>query len=215
MATWQTCFAASDVTPVYDVNSGVILSNEKSVFTQLAATLICCKTGLNVGGKTRNICFAAMLQNKLHVFPPFLPYLKVYLSFVDSIRCLSQSRCLVLQWRNYYNSQLIRRMLNLPFPERPCLEWVRLCRDCTRPFWPRMAELILSWENIIVAVLHLFTGTDCFYRKNFLAFSMSKMRQLSAWEHVNLNNYHRGHTISSTYNFPSLWHFPPKNNVGS
>ena len=40
MATWQTCFAASDVTPVYDVNSGVILSNQKSVFTQLAATLI-------------------------------------------------------------------------------------------------------------------------------------------------------------------------------
>ena len=121
------------------------------------------------------------------------------------MRCLSQSWCLVLQWRNYYNSQLIRRMLNLPFPERPCLEWVRLCRDCTRPFWPRMAELILSWEYIIVVVLHLFTGTDCFYRINFLAFSMSKMRQLSAWEHVNLNNYHRGHTISSTYNFPSLW----------
>ena len=87
---------------------------------------------------------------------PFLPYLKVYLSFVDSISCLSQSRCLVLPWRNYYNSQLIRGMLNLTFPERPCLEWVRLCRDCTRPFWPRMAELILSWENIIVVVLHLF-----------------------------------------------------------
>ena len=135
---------------------------------------------------------------------PFLPYLKVYLSFVDSIRCLSQSRCLVLQWWNYYNLQLIRRMLNLPFPERPCLEWVRLCRDCTRPFWPRMAELILSWEYIIVVVLHLFTGTDCFYRKNFLAFSMSKTRQLSTWEHVNVNNHHRGHTISSTYNFPSL-----------
>ena len=68
VVTWQTCFAASDVTPVYDVNSGVIVSNQKSVFTQLAATLICCKTGLNVGGKTRNIRFAAMLQNKLHVF---------------------------------------------------------------------------------------------------------------------------------------------------
>ena len=32
----------------------------------------CCKRGLNVGGKTRNIAvfnpFLAMLQNKLHVF---------------------------------------------------------------------------------------------------------------------------------------------------
>ena len=68
VATWQTCFAASDVTPVYNATSRVILSNQKSVFTQLAATLICCKTGLNVGAKTRNIRFAAMLQNKLHVF---------------------------------------------------------------------------------------------------------------------------------------------------
>ena len=45
----QTCFAASDVTPVYGVNSRVILSNQKLVFTQLAATFICCKTSLNVG----------------------------------------------------------------------------------------------------------------------------------------------------------------------
>ena len=30
----QTCFAASDVTPVY----GVVLSNQKSVFTQLTTT---------------------------------------------------------------------------------------------------------------------------------------------------------------------------------
>ena len=95
------------------------------------------------------------------------------------MRCLSQSRCLVLQWRNYCDSQLIRRMFNLTFPESPCLEWVRLCRDCTRPFWPRMVELILSWENIIVMVLHLFTGTNCCYQENFLDFSMYKIRQLS------------------------------------
>ena len=36
-------------------DSHVILSNQKSVFTQLTATFSGCKTGLNVGGKTRNI----------------------------------------------------------------------------------------------------------------------------------------------------------------
>ena len=35
----QICFAASDVTPVYGGNSRVLLSNQKSVFTQLAATI--------------------------------------------------------------------------------------------------------------------------------------------------------------------------------
>ena len=43
-------------------DSRVILSNQKSVFTQLAETFICCKTGLNEGGKTRNIAFQLVFQ---------------------------------------------------------------------------------------------------------------------------------------------------------
>ena len=44
----QTCFEASDVTPVYIWrDSRVILSNQESVFPQLATlNLICYKTGL-------------------------------------------------------------------------------------------------------------------------------------------------------------------------
>ena len=56
------CFAASDVTLVYGVNSRLLLSNQKSVFTQLAANFICCKTGLNVGGKTRNIAIQLVVK---------------------------------------------------------------------------------------------------------------------------------------------------------
>ena len=36
----------------------VMVSNQKSVFTQLVrSNLICCKTGLKVGGKTVNVAF--------------------------------------------------------------------------------------------------------------------------------------------------------------
>ena len=44
-------------------DSRVILYNQKSVFKQLAATFICCNTGLNVGGKTRNIAFNTFCNN--------------------------------------------------------------------------------------------------------------------------------------------------------
>ena len=57
----QTCFAASDVNPVH--GSRVILSNQTSVFKQLAATFICCNTGLNVGGKTRIIAVNTFCGN--------------------------------------------------------------------------------------------------------------------------------------------------------
>ena len=57
----QTCFAASDVNPVH--GSRVILSNQKSAFKQPAATFICCNTGLNMGGKTRNIAFNTFYSN--------------------------------------------------------------------------------------------------------------------------------------------------------
>ena len=73
------CFAASDVTPVYGVNSRVLLSNQKSVFTQLAANFVCCKTGLNVGGKTCNIAFQLVFQQccktSCTFSLPLLPYL--------------------------------------------------------------------------------------------------------------------------------------------
>ena len=60
----KTCSAASDVTPVCGRNDiRLILSNRKSVFKQLAATFICCKTGLNVGGKMRNIPFNTFCSN--------------------------------------------------------------------------------------------------------------------------------------------------------
>ena len=43
-------------------DSRVILSKQKSVFTQLAATFSGCNTGLNVGGKTRNIAIQSTLS---------------------------------------------------------------------------------------------------------------------------------------------------------
>ena len=58
-------FAANDVNHCVWRDSRVILSNQKSVFTQLAKkkknlkkpgqTHQCCNTGLNVGGKTCNV----------------------------------------------------------------------------------------------------------------------------------------------------------------
>jgi len=51
----QTCFAASDVNSRVWRDSRVILSNQKSVFTQHAGTFIYCKIPFNVGGKTCNI----------------------------------------------------------------------------------------------------------------------------------------------------------------
>ena len=53
--------AASDVNPVH--GSRVIISNQKSVFKQLAATFICCKNGLNEGGKMRNVAFNTFCSN--------------------------------------------------------------------------------------------------------------------------------------------------------
>ena len=44
-------------------DSRVILYNQKSVFKQLATTFICCKTGLNVRGKTRNVAFNTFCSN--------------------------------------------------------------------------------------------------------------------------------------------------------
>ena len=43
-------------------DSCVMLSNQKSVFTQLAVTFFFFETGLNVGGKTRNIAFQLVLH---------------------------------------------------------------------------------------------------------------------------------------------------------
>ena len=59
----QTYFTASDVrnSRIWH-DSGEILSNQKSVFTQFAASFICSKTGLNVGGKTQNIAFRHVLH---------------------------------------------------------------------------------------------------------------------------------------------------------
>ena len=63
----QSSFAASDLKSSAWRGFRIILSKQKSVFTQLAVTFICCEKGLNVGGKTRNIAFqlvsfAAMLR---------------------------------------------------------------------------------------------------------------------------------------------------------
>ena len=44
-------------------DSRTILSNQKSVFTQLTVTFICCKTDLNVGSKTRNLLFNTFCSN--------------------------------------------------------------------------------------------------------------------------------------------------------
>ena len=61
------------------VNSRLLLSNQKSVFTQLAADFICYKTGLNVGGKTCNIAFQLVFQQccktSCTFSLPLLPYL--------------------------------------------------------------------------------------------------------------------------------------------
>ena len=47
----------------------MILSNQKSVFTQLATTnLICCKIDSDTGSKRRNTAFKLVLKNKLNAF---------------------------------------------------------------------------------------------------------------------------------------------------
>ena len=47
----------------------MILSNQKSVFTQLATTnLICCKIDLDTGSRRRNTAFKLVLKNKLNAF---------------------------------------------------------------------------------------------------------------------------------------------------
>ena len=43
-------------------DSRTVLSNQKSVFTQLTVTFICCKTDSNVGSKTRNMLFKHVRQ---------------------------------------------------------------------------------------------------------------------------------------------------------
>ena len=56
----QTCLAAQLRNLHVWRDSRVILSNQKSAFTRPAAgNLICCKTGLNGAGKTRNITFCS------------------------------------------------------------------------------------------------------------------------------------------------------------
>ena len=52
-------------------DSRVLLCNQKSVFTQIAASFICCKTGLSVGGKTRDIAFQHVRQQWSHFCCPF------------------------------------------------------------------------------------------------------------------------------------------------
>ena len=54
----QSCVAACDNSSVWH-DSSVILSDQKSVSTQLVATLICCPTGLNMGYKT---CYIPLQQ---------------------------------------------------------------------------------------------------------------------------------------------------------
>ena len=49
--------------PTVRRDSRTILSNQKSVFTQLTVTFICCKTDLNVGSKTRNLLFNTFCSN--------------------------------------------------------------------------------------------------------------------------------------------------------
>ena len=44
-------------------DSRSILSNQKSVFTQLTVTFICCNTDSNVGSKTRNMFFKVFCSN--------------------------------------------------------------------------------------------------------------------------------------------------------
>ena len=65
-------------------DSRVLLCNQKSVFTQIAASFICCKTGLSVGGKTRNIAFQHVRQQWAHFCCPF------YRSF--------RNLCILLHW---------------------------------------------------------------------------------------------------------------------
>ena len=63
--------------------SRVLLSNQKSVFTLLAANYICCKTGLNVDGKTSNIAFQLVLKECCKTSYTFL--LPVFLVSVNSL----------------------------------------------------------------------------------------------------------------------------------
>ena len=52
----QTCFTASDVNPVYGVTPTKFYPI-RSQYSTTCKNLICCKTGLNVGGKTCNVAF--------------------------------------------------------------------------------------------------------------------------------------------------------------
>ena len=49
-------------------------------FCATCDNLICCKTGLNVGGKTRKIVFSTRfaVKNKLHLFVAVLSYVKIF-----------------------------------------------------------------------------------------------------------------------------------------
>ena len=89
----QTCFAASKYSFVWR-DSRIILSNQKSVFTQLAATFICFNTDLNVDGKAGMTCLlrrsGAMLRNKLHVFVACFIYIHTY--FIWTAPCLGLFR---------------------------------------------------------------------------------------------------------------------------
>ena len=97
----QTCFAASDLSPV----CGVVLvqfylSNQKSEFTQLAVTFICGEKGLNVGGKTCNIAFQLDFQQccktSCTFLLPLLPRLKpvIFLNLFRTHKLLE--RCFIL-----------------------------------------------------------------------------------------------------------------------
>ena len=52
-------------------DSRVILYNQKSVFMQIAACFVCCKTGKKLGGKTSNIASQHVLQQLAHICCPF------------------------------------------------------------------------------------------------------------------------------------------------
>ena len=67
----QSCVAACDNSRVRH-DSRVLLSNQKLVSTQLAATFICCNTGLNMGYKT---CYIALQKCCKTIYAFLLPVL--------------------------------------------------------------------------------------------------------------------------------------------
>ena len=73
-----TCFAASDVNPVYGTTPALSHPIRSQFSCNSQQHLLCGKTDLNVGGKTRNVSslfntFCSNAANRLHVF--VAPYL--------------------------------------------------------------------------------------------------------------------------------------------